>query len=253
MLVFLHNSPTTVQVQLVDGIIRPSPDRVQEWRKSCLLIRGRRRGSCAEIWDQPSDHGFPGPGQASCAFERVQRGRSRRPAAIPLSEPDDLWRHLQCEPELSVWTSHCHDQRGQGVRTRRRGLCRVGARLDCRCDPSSHHAPKLPGGRGPKPSARHLFADQSIPCTMQLKLVCLASLAWTTGHGGDSVRQLPNDGVPGQVWMVAAMRATPGERAFQVGRDVSWLDGAACAFPGRCNRQVGENISNLESIGDPQL
>lgn len=172
--------------------------------------------------------------------------RSRRPAAIPLSEPDDLWRHLQCEPELCVRTSHWRARRGQGVRTWRRGLCRVGARLDCRCDPSSHHAPNSPGD-----GARNPAHDTHLLISPHLAAMQLSLCAWSEPLDMAAIRfgSFRMMGFRG----MAAMRAALGERAFQVGSDVSWLDAATCAFPGRCNRQVGEHISNLEPIRDPQL
>lgn len=97
--------------------------------------------------------------------------------------------------------------------------------------------PQTPRGTGPETQRTTPICRSVHTLHHAAELVCLV---WTCRHDGDSVRQLPNDGVPGQVWMVAAMRAVTGERAFQVGRDVSWLGWAAAfAFLGRCNRHGG--------------
>lgn len=106
--------------------------------------------------------------------------------------------------------------------------------------------PKLPGERARNPAHdTHLLISPHL-AAMQLSLCAWSEPLDMAAIRFGSFRMMGFRGM-------AAMRAALGERAFQVGRDVSWLDAATCAFPGRCSRQVGEHISNLESTGDPQL
>jgi hypothetical protein len=122
----------------------------------------------------------------------ASRGGDRDGRAIPLSEPDDLWRHWQCAPcgQVSAQQAPC-PARPRGTDTAS-GSCRVGGpRLDCRCDPSSHHAPNSPGN-----GARNMAHDTHLPISphlaaMQLSLSpCVPGLdQWTWRRFGSAASE----------------------------------------------------------------